>query len=153
MGHNSGIWFYGLAGSGKTYASRAVTEVVESSIVIDGDDVRKFISTDLGYSAAERSIQLRRVLGIARLAILNRCFPVISTVTMSQDIYRDCIAENIGVVLIERPMEIVQNLRSIYRSGRDVVGVDIALEKIDTRSIFNDGSERFVKSVIEYVTK
>lgn len=153
MDHNSGIWFYGLAGSGKTFASQAIAKVIDHSFVIDGDDVRKHISFDLGYSSADRSIQLKRVLGIARLAISNRCFPVISTVTMSKDIYQESMAADIDVVLIERPQKIVHNLRSIYHSDRNVVGVDIALEKIDTHSIFNDGTEQFSKLVVKYATK
>ena len=153
MKHNSGIWFYGLSGSGKTFASQTVAKVIDHSFVIDGDDVRKFVSFDLGYSSADRLIQLKRVLGIAKLAISNRCFPVVSTVTMSKDIYYESLTADIEVVLIDRPFEIVRNLRSIYQSDRDVVGVDIALEKIDTHSIPNDGTEQFVKSVVKYVTE
>ena len=153
MHRNSGIWFYGLAGSGKTFASQVVAKVIDHPFVVDGDEVRKLISFDLGYSSAERLIQLKRVLGIAKLAIASRCFPVISTVTMTQDIHHDSIEAGIDVVLIERSMEVVQNLRSIYQSGSDVVGVDIAFEKIDTSSIFNDGTERFAESVVKYATK
>ena len=36
-----GIWFFGLSGSGKTYASKIIKKIKKNSITIDGDDVRK----------------------------------------------------------------------------------------------------------------
>ena len=56
-----GIWFYGLSGSGKTYASKLILKENKNSFLIDGDDVRKFLSQDLNYSLQDRKIQIRRI--------------------------------------------------------------------------------------------
>ena len=54
-----GIWFYGLSGSGKTFASKIILKDISKSIEIDGDQVRKYISFDLGYNIKDRKIQIR----------------------------------------------------------------------------------------------
>ena len=64
-----GIWFYGLSGSGKTYISKILHKKIKNSVVIDGDKVRKLISTDLNYSKSDRIIQLKRVFGISKIVI------------------------------------------------------------------------------------
>ena len=42
-----GIWFCGLSGSGKSYASNFMSKKISESIKIDGDVVRKFLNSDL----------------------------------------------------------------------------------------------------------
>ena len=74
-----GIWFYGLAGCGKSFASKCIKNLINKSIIIDGDDVRKNISFDLGYDLKSRKIQIRRLLGIGKIiknAHSNSCFCV-----------------------------------------------------------------------------
>ncbi len=65
-----GIWFYGLSGSGKTYASNFLFKKVKNSILLDGDLLRKMVSFDLGYSKKDRLMQNKRVFGIAKIAML-----------------------------------------------------------------------------------
>ena len=61
-----GIWFYGLSGTGKTFSSKFIKKIIKkNSIVLDGDDVRKYISLDLGYAEKDRKIQIKRILGIS----------------------------------------------------------------------------------------
>ena len=67
--NKKGLWFYGLSGSGKSYASKIATKRKKKSFLIDGDYVRKFISEDLGYTLRDRKIQIRRILGIVRISL------------------------------------------------------------------------------------
>ena len=75
---------FGLAGVGKNFATKACLNFLDKAFVIDGDEVRKLISHDLGYSSSDRDIQIKRVLGLAEIAINNCQIPIISTVTMSK---------------------------------------------------------------------
>ena len=47
---SNGLWFYGLSGSGKTYASKYLKKLINNSFIIDGDEIRKNISFDLNYT-------------------------------------------------------------------------------------------------------
>jgi len=49
------IWIIGLSGSGKTFLSKKIFKRIKGKkILIDGDDVRKYITYKLGYSKRDR---------------------------------------------------------------------------------------------------
>lgn len=64
------IWFTGLHGSGKsTIAGRLIKILKEKNIpceLLDGDELRKTISADLGYSLEERNEHMRRVADLCK---------------------------------------------------------------------------------------
>lgn len=65
------VLFTGLPASGKTTIARAVRFQLDDwyvpVVVLDGDEVRNGLSSDLGYSAADRHEQARRVGEVALL--------------------------------------------------------------------------------------
>ena len=151
ISRRDGIWFYGLSGAGKTFASGIVSSVVKNGFIIDGDEVRRLVSMDLGYEMSDRVLQLNRVLGIAQLAKNNSLFPIVSTVTMIDDILERCYGLNIDVVQIVRPIETLMRVRSLYETEVNVVGKHIKLEDLETPVIHNEGGEAFKKEVAKYV--
>ena len=146
-----GVWFYGLAGSGKTYASTVLASTISQPYVIDGDAVRTFISFDLGYTLGERCTQIKRILGISRLTIQNGIFPIASTVFMNQEILDECRANSIEVIEIIRSRDQLHANRKIYKNDDNVVGKDITQDKLETMKIFNDGSHKFEQEILSYV--
>jgi adenylylsulfate kinase-like enzyme len=44
-----GLWLFGQSGCGKTYLSKKISKNIKKPFIIDGDEVRKLISFDLGY--------------------------------------------------------------------------------------------------------
>lgn len=71
-GHSSGIlWFTGLSGSGKTTLAlnleRRLFERGWHACVLDGDNVRHGLSSDLGFSQKDRVENIRRVGEVAKL--------------------------------------------------------------------------------------
>ena len=86
-----GIWLYGLSGSGKSFISNYLFKKINNSILIDGDLVRKYISTDLGYAKKDREIQISRVLGISILSIKSKKFPIASTVYFNKKMKVICL--------------------------------------------------------------
>ena len=65
------IWFTGLSGSGKSTLAfglekrLAVQGVV--CVVLDGDNIRQGLNSDLGFSPKDRTENIRRVAEVARL--------------------------------------------------------------------------------------
>ena len=126
---SKGLWFYGLSGSGKSFASSICKEFTTNAFVLDGDDVRKYVSTDLSYSESDRKVQTKRILGISKIVIENNMFPIISTVTMQSDLLNECDKLQIEVILLNRSMDQIHQVREIYKNESNVVGKDIFLQK------------------------
>ena len=73
-GHRSVvIWFTGLSGSGKSTLAHAIEEQLFQlgcrTFVLDGDNVRHGLCSDLSFSDAERKENIRRVGEISKLMI------------------------------------------------------------------------------------
>ena len=125
--------------------------MIERSFLIDGDDVRKLVSFDLGYSETDREIQIKRVLGLAEIAIKNEQVPVVSTVTMSKEIYQRCNQLSFKIAHIIRPTDQLREVRDIYEAEQNVVGVDIQQINLDIQKIHNNGDENFEKVIKRFV--
>lgn len=73
-GHSSVIlWFTGLSGAGKSTLAHAVEHRLHElgcrTFVFDGDNVRHGLCADLGFSAQDRSENIRRIGEMAKLFI------------------------------------------------------------------------------------
>lgn len=70
---NAILWFTGLSGAGKSTLANAVEARLHqlgcATYVLDGDNVRHGLCSDLGFSAADRSENIRRVGEVAKLMI------------------------------------------------------------------------------------
>ena len=95
---SKGLWFFGLSGSGKTYLSNKISKKIKNSFIIDGDEVRKFISFDLGYKKSDRIQQNKRVLGIAKIVMKNGYYPIISSVYLDPKIFLEAKKKKIRVI-------------------------------------------------------
>ena len=67
------LWFTGLSGSGKsTLAGALEVELIQRGIhtyLLDGDNVRHGLCSDLGFATADRQENLRRVGEVAKLMV------------------------------------------------------------------------------------
>ncbi len=74
MGHGSAvIWLTGLSGSGKSTIAHELDERLYKlgvhSYVLDGDNVRRGLNKDLGFSKEDRAENIRRVGEVAKLFV------------------------------------------------------------------------------------
>jgi adenylylsulfate kinase len=65
------LWFTGLSGSGKSTVANAVAAMLHakgvSTYVLDGDNIRHGLNKNLGFSAADREENIRRIGEVAKL--------------------------------------------------------------------------------------
>ena len=149
----AGIWFFGLSGSGKTFASKFISKYKKNCLIIDGDVVRKYVSFDLGYSKKDREKQIKRVLGISKIAIKSKLFPIISTVYMNAKIAEIAKLNKIQVIKIERDMKKIFKINNIYKNKKNVVSLDIKYPKIKMNKIFNSGNKSFYSTLKKLIWK
>ena len=67
------IWFTGLSGSGKSTIANALEKALHSegihTYLLDGDNVRQGINSNLTFSPEDRSENIRRIAEIAKLMV------------------------------------------------------------------------------------
>lgn len=79
------VWFFGMPGSGKSTLASSLREVLTKHgnwvSFLDGDQVRKRLNRDLGFSEADRTENLRRAAEIARLMAMAGSMVIVSFIT------------------------------------------------------------------------
>jgi adenylylsulfate kinase len=67
------LWFTGLSGSGKSTIAHALEETLHKrgvrTYVLDGDNVRRGLCKDLGFSERDRTENIRRIGEVSRLMV------------------------------------------------------------------------------------
>jgi adenylylsulfate kinase len=93
------VWLTGLPASGKTTTAKALQNKLYSiglkSEILDGDQVRKAISPELGFSKADRELHAKRVAYISHLLSRNGIIVIVSLISPLRS-FRDYAREVIG---------------------------------------------------------
>ena len=67
------LWFTGLSGSGKSTVANAVDEILHEmkhhTYILDGDNVRHRLNSDLGFSDEDRVENIRRIGEVSHLFV------------------------------------------------------------------------------------
>jgi len=108
------ILFTGLSAAGKTTLATALERRLfdrgKATIRLDGENVRMGISRDLGFSAQERSENLRRVAELARLVNDQGLIAVAALVAPKADVRelaRDLVGDERYIeVFVDTPIEV-----------------------------------------------
>jgi len=93
------FWFYGLSGSGKsTLANALERKLAEQGFVtkiLDGDNIRSGLNSDLGFSDEDRVENIRRISEVARLFLDSGIVVFTSFITPNRSL-RASAAQTVG---------------------------------------------------------
>jgi adenylyl-sulfate kinase len=139
------LWLTGLSGAGKTTLAHAIERQLLSLdrpvCVLDGDELRKGLSSDLGLSRRDRSEQARRTAEMAALmaqsgvvAVVALVSPYASDRARARDIH-----ERLGLrfieIWVETPLEVCEqrDSKGLYAAARagelsQLTGIDAPYE-------------------------
>lgn len=122
------LWLTGLSGSGKsTIAQHLERKLYNEGFfaqVLDGDNIRSGINSDLGFGAADRSENIRRIAEIAHLythsgiiTINSFISPTLAIRQMAKDIIG---ANNFIEIFINTPLEVCEarDVKGLYKKAR-----------------------------------
>ena len=129
LGHSGRtVWFTGLSGSGKSTLAFAVEEALVArgvaAYVLDGDNVRFGLNRDLGFSAEDRTENVRRIGEVCRLfqdAGLVVLSAFISPYKADRDAVRALHPEGSFVeVFVDTPLDICEarDVKGLYARAR-----------------------------------
>ena len=79
------IWMSGLSGSGKSTIANATERILHShgrfTIILDGDNLRTGLNSNLSFSDPDRLENIRRIAELAKILVQNGIIVFISAIT------------------------------------------------------------------------
>lgn len=170
--HGLMVWFTGLSGSGKsTIAMGVERELHKRGIlcrILDGDNIRSGINSNLGFSAEDRMENIRRIAEIGKLFVQTGIVTLACFVSPTNDVRR--LARNIigeedfKEVFVSTPLEECErrDVKGLYARARrgevkDFTGISAPFEVPENPALEIDTSrlslEESVKRVVELIMK
>jgi adenylylsulfate kinase len=128
-GHQSfTVWFCGLSGSGKSTIANEVEKYLFAqnckTYILDGDNVRKGLNSNLDFSEVSRKENLRRVAEVSKLMVdagLIVLTAFISPFEEERAFAKNIIGpDNFVEVFIDTPLEVCEqrDVKGLYQKAR-----------------------------------
>ncbi len=137
------VWMTGLSGSGKSTIAIALERRLHErglyAVVLDGDNVRTGINSNLGFSDADRTENIRRIAEAAKLFVQNGAVVICCFVSPTQAV-RELARAIIGnrdfiEVFVDTPLEECErrDVKGLYAKARagevkDFTGISAPFE-------------------------
>jgi adenylylsulfate kinase len=142
------LWLFGLPSAGKTTISHALRDHLQAAgrnvILLDGDELRSGLCSDLGFSDADRCENLRRAAEMAKL-LAEQGHAVICAFVTPMEHHRELVRQILGplvcLIHVDCPLEVcvTRDVKGLYakaadRRMSDMTGTQAAFERPATVS-------------------
>jgi adenylyl-sulfate kinase len=152
------LWFTGLACSGKTVLADAIAEGLKRRGMkverLDGDIVRKSLTSDLGFTKEDRTENIHRVTFVAKLLTRNNVAVLASFISPYNEI-RAYSRKEIGdyiLVYVKCPLEVCEerDVKGMYAKARageikNFTGIDHPFEEPNNADIIVETDRQTVE--------
>jgi bifunctional enzyme CysN/CysC len=157
------IWLTGLSGAGKSTLAMALERRLftqgASVYVLDGDNVRAGLNSDLGFSQADRAENIRRIGEVAALfadagSIVITAF--ISPMTRDREIARKAAGDRFHEIYVHADLETCEarDTKGLYKRARageitDFTGISSPYEPPEAPELTLDTADLSVDACVE----
>lgn len=158
------LWFTGLSGSGKSTLANAVERRLNEqyhahTYLLDGDNIRAGLNRDLGFSAADRAENIRRIGEVAKLFVgagLIVIAALISPFRADRERVRALLPEGAFIEIYVRcPLNVCERRdpKGLYRKARagqlrEFTGIDSPYEEPLAPELIADTSTASVEACV-----
>lgn len=119
------IQFCGLSGSGKTTLAGNVKQLLQQKNInveiIDGDEYRKILCSDLGFSKEDRNQNIRRLAFVAGKLAQYNVVPIICAINPYNDVREEISAayEEVKTVFIDCDLDVLisRDTKGLYKKA------------------------------------
>lgn len=166
------LWFTGLPSSGKTTLANKIEEklfkINKHSYILDGDNLRHGVCSDLNFSEQDRVENIRRAAEISKLMFDAGLIVIVSFVSpylAGRDYARSLFEKNdFFEIYLNTPLDVCEkrDVKGLYKKARnglikDMTGIGSAFEpplkaeiEIDTdKMTINDSANLILNKIFE----
>ncbi len=160
------LWFTGLSAAGKSTIANLVETKLHArgvhTALLDGDNVRHGLNKDLGFTAADRVENIRRVGEVAKLmtdaGLIVLC-SFISPFRAERRLVRDTAAEGEFIeIFVEAPLEtvIARDPKGLYKKAlagqiKNFTGIDQAYETPEAAEMILNSAQETAEALADRV--
>jgi len=158
------IWLTGIPGSGKTTIALGLKKYYEKNNlpieILDGDEIRKTLSKDLGFSPEDRKEHNRRVIFVAQILAKNgvtTIVPLISPYRETREFARHEIPDFIEVWIKASVDECIKrDPKGLYKKAlageiKNLTGLQAPYEEPKNAELVLDTENQSVEESIEQI--
>lgn len=120
------LWFTGLSGAGKSTLARSIArELCDRGLkveVLDGDVVRRCLSSGLGYTKEDRDTNIRRIGFVSDLLSKHGVVAIVAAISPYRDV-RDEVRRNQSArfieVFVDCPIDVLvqRDVKGLYKKA------------------------------------
>jgi adenylylsulfate kinase len=162
------VWLTGLSGSGKSTIARALEKRLHDqgclTYVLDGDNVRNGLNSDLGFSAGDRQENIRRIGEVAALFVDAGLIVIVSFISpfridrerVRQRVSRDRFVE----VFVDAPLAVCERRdpKGLYGRARageipEFTGISSPYEKPESADLVLRTAEASVEECLDKICR
>ncbi|GIV26618.1 MAG: adenylyl-sulfate kinase [Bacteroidia bacterium] len=165
------IWLFGLSGAGKSTIAQHISQLLSQKnityVLLDGDEIRNTVNSDLGFSTDDRRENIRRSSEMAKLLSQQGIKCICSFITPTKelrDIVRKRLGNNVILFFIDTPIEecIKRDVKGLYKKAinqevKNFTGISAAFEQPENENdvvrITTTGKtpDECAKEILDYI--
>ncbi len=161
------IWLTGLSGSGKSTIANELeyrlNKMKYHTYLLDGDNIRNGLNSDLGFSEKDRKENIRRISEVAKLFLDAGIITItafISPFKKDREKARQIIGEDFIEVFVDTPLEecIKRDPKGLYKKAlngeiKEFTGINSPYEKPTNPDIHIDTTNNDIVSSVDLIIK
>jgi adenylylsulfate kinase len=166
MAKGFGVWLTGLPASGKTTIARALEKILREKglnvEVLDGDEVRRNLSPDLGFTKEDRETHAKRVAYVTKLLVRNGVAVIVGLISPFRN-FREHARNLIGnfvEVWVKCPIEecMRRDPKGLYKKAingeiNDLTGIQDPYEEPLNPEVTVDTSKESLEESVNKIIK
>lgn len=159
------LWFTGLSGAGKSTIANLVekklNEAGKLTYLLDGDNVRHGLNSDLSFSVKDRKENIRRITEVSKLfldtgIITLTCF--ISPFNEEREKLRNAFGNDFVEIFVDCPLEVCESrdVKGLYKKARlgeikEFTGISSPYEEPENPEIIVNTNLRTVEQCVDII--
>ncbi len=162
------LWFTGLSGAGKSTIANLVEKKLHSlgkhTCILDGDNVRHGLNKDLGFTAADRVENIRRIAEVAKLFVDAGLIVLVSFISpyrSERRMARELLeAGEFFEIFVDTPLAICEQRdpKGLYKKARtgelkNFTGIDSAYEAPENPEIVVEAGKYAAADLAEQIVR